>query len=202
MKRNYFFCVLICLLIIGHIHGQVTIGLELGGSYAPFTLYAATVENTSSRIDYLFGINGQVHLNDRLLLNARVSYVDREDFRWQDLCLCPDYLYSEYFQNDINLDVSTMYKLNKMISVGFGMSALKKINTEYVNNRINTVAIRSYNNFYYGLNGVLGIEWNRLYAKLVYIRRFKPDDLVYFPTKGQNRLDVTLGYNLFWSKGN
>lgn len=185
-----------------HINAQVNIGVELGASYAPFNLYAATVANSSNRIDYLYGINGQVYLSERILLNTRVSYINREDFRWEETCTCPDYRYSAYSQNDINLDLSAMYKLYNKINISFGWSTLKKVNTEYVNTRIDKVLITTFNNYYHGINGGFGIKWNRLYARLVYVRRFKSDELVYFPAKGQNRLDFTLGYNLFMSKAN
>ena len=127
MNTQVYYWVVLCIVVAGRVHGQVSIGLELGGSYAPFTLYAATVDNVSNRIDYIFGVNSQIHLGQRLLLNTRVSYVDREDFRWRDFCLCPDYLYSEYTQNDISLDFSTSYIVGKNIVTTYHPSKRMRI---------------------------------------------------------------------------
>ena len=85
---------------------QVTISPEIGISYLPLKLYGATTENMSNRIDYLIGISGRFPIHKYWIIDTRISFINREDLRWTDLCTCPGYLYTDFRHYDINIDFS------------------------------------------------------------------------------------------------
>lgn len=201
MRKNVLFFILVGLMNLpANGYGQVSIIPELGVSYAPFTLYGANITNTSNRLDYLFGINGRFNVNERLLMNTRLSYVDRENFKWTELCICPGYLYSAYEQQDLNLDFNILFSYKQLLNAGLGASIVKKINTSFISKNIDSEDIRDLSNFYYGMNGVLEVEYRKFHLKIMYVRRFKPDDLVFYLTEGQNRFDLSIGYSLLKNK--
>ena len=126
-----------------------------------------------------------------------VSYVDREDFKWQDLCLCPDYLYSTYTQSDLNMELSLLYYLNSTFHIGVGYTIVRRLNTGFFFVEVDGEPKQYYNDLNSGLHLMMVYHYRRFYAKLMYARRFKPYEPDYLLFEGQDRLDLTVGYELF-----
>ena len=176
---------------------QVKVSPEIGGSYAPYTIYGINTQHTSNRLDYLFGINGSLQISKHFLANLRISYVDREDFKWLDLCLCPDYLYSAYTQSDLNVELSLLYSFNSTFYVGGGYTLVRRMNTAYFYKEVDSELTRHYNDFNSGMHLMAVYHYRRFYARLTYAHRFQPYEPAYLFFEGQNRFDLTVGYELF-----
>lgn len=196
-KLPFLILILLLSLWAKRSFAQVSISPEIGFSRAPFVVYGANTKNESKRLELLLGINGQFNLTEKLRFNARVSYVDREGLKWADLCICPDYLYTEYKQEELNLDFNIMYPVYKNIYLGIGPSLIQKLNAEFIDTDIDMVTVWDFSDLYYGINGLLEVKYRRFAIKLMYIRRFKPDDLVIKYTEGINRFDFTISYAVF-----
>lgn len=193
------FAYTILLFICGpsSLPAQVKVSPEIGVSYAPFTIYGINTQHTSNRLDYLFGINGSLQISKRILANLRISYVDREDFQWQDLCLCPDYLYSTYTQSDLNMELSLLYALNSTFHIGGGYTIIRRMNTGFSFVEVDSEPTQYYNDWNSGLHLMMVYHYRRFYARLMYARRFKPYEPAYLFFEGQDRFNFTVGYELF-----
>lgn len=178
-------------------YSQVAISPEVGISYQPFTLYGGTVTNSSSGIDFLVGVNGEMYLSDNYLLNIRVSYTNREDFIWTDICLCPTLEYTSYEHSDLNIDIDLLYQLTRNIKLGIGPSVVRKLDTRLITKYSNLETIDEFNDFYLALNGMVSLNFDRVVLKLYYVRRFESDFTIYYPTLGNNRIDLSFSYVLF-----
>jgi len=176
---------------------QVKVSPEIGGSYAPYTIYGINTQHTSNRLDYLFGINGSLQISKHFLANLRISYVDREDFKWQDLVLRPKYLYSTYTQSDLNMELSLLYTISEAFDAGAGYTLVRRIKSEYFINDVDEDFLWQYNNWNGGFHAMIVFHYRRFYARLTYARRFQPYDLVFLFSEGQDRFDLTVGYELF-----
>ena len=54
-----------------------------------------------------------------------------------------------------------------------------------------------YDNWNGGLHAMVVYHYRRFYARLIYARRFKPYEPDYLFFEGQDRFDLTVGYELF-----
>lgn len=174
--------------------GQITLSPEIGFSYLPFTLYGANTENISNRIDLSFGVSAQLPLAKKWYVNTRISYSNREDMKWTDLCLCPGYLYSEFVHSDLNFDF-TMMRVYKRLSIGLGPSFTRKFikyNSIELNPNNSSFSTGSQNIF--GINSrlsylmydfiILSVSFNHIVSKIEF----------YYEPNGRNRFDLTLAY--------
>ncbi len=99
---------------------------EFGFSFLPFTISTANTSNPSHKLDYLVGISVQIPIHENLEFSSRISFADRENMQWRDLCLCPGYLGEEFRHADLNFDLSILYSKNKYFHFGLGPSAIIK----------------------------------------------------------------------------
>jgi hypothetical protein len=179
---------------------QVSISPEIGFSRAPFALYGANSFDDSKSFDLFYGINGQAKITDRFSANVRISYVEREDLSWQDLCICV-ILNDSYEHNDLNLDLDVVYTLKNGFSFGVGPSLIRKINTIHSRNyKDGSSTERVFNDSYLALNGFLAYSYQRMTLKTMYVRRFEPDNLVFQYTEGISRFDFSINYAVFGSR--
>lgn len=197
LSRTTLVAFLILIIGLSGLTAQVKVSPEIGVSYAPFMFYSANTKQVAEGVDYMLAINGSVQLMDRFLANLRVSYVDREDFQWQDLVFRPKYLYSTYTQSDLNMELSLLYPISEAFDAGAGYTLVRRINSEYFINDVDEDFLWQYNNWNGGLHGMVVFHYRRFYAKLTYARRFQPYDLVFLFSEGQDRFDFTVGYELF-----
>jgi len=197
MRTTLDICLLLFTIGISDLPAQVKVSPEIGVSYAPFMFYSANTEQVAEGVDYMLGINGSVQLTDRFLANLRVSYVDREDFKWQDLVLRPKYLYSTYTQSDLNMELSLLYTISEAFDAGAGYTLVRRIKSEYFINDVDEDFLWQYNNWNGGFHAMIVFHYRRFYARLTYARRFQPYDLVFLFSEGQDRFDLTVGYELF-----
>lgn len=177
---------------------QVKILPEIGFSYLPFTFTTANTYQVSHKVDYLVGISAFTPINDDFRLNARISFSDRHDIQWQDLCTCPGYHGEEFRHSDLNLDVSILYTKIEKLHFGLGPSAISKFAQWEIWDDIFDDGSILYNNnkFLFGLNGNLIYFFQRVGFKLSYIRIISNLDSRFTPA-GQNRCDITVSYDLF-----
>lgn len=196
MKNLITFLVLLCFSSL-KLTSQITLSPELGVSYLPFTLYGANTENKSNRIDALIGISAQVPIQNRWFVNTRISFSNRQNIKWTDLCTCPGYLYNEFKHSDFNFDFSIMAKMDAY-SFGIGPSftkkigVLKTINDEFEEQNTTTSA----SNDMLGLIGRFSIDvYKNFGVVLTYNRILTNLEGIYSPN-GQNRLDFTVSYRI------
>ncbi len=149
----------------------------------------------SNRIDYVFGISSQVQIHKNWFVNSKISYVDREDIKWRDLCTCPGYLYDELRHYDINLDFSLIKSISSIIKLGIGPSLMVKVG-EIENVENHNSYIYGGNKELYGVNSIVRFQIKNIHLNLMYIRIFNGLS-GYATPDGNNRLDLTLGYSLF-----
>src|SRR3989337_1607114 len=99
---------------------QVKILPEIGCSYLPFSFTTANTSNLSHKLDYLVGISTLIPIDKNFRLSTRISFADRHDIQWKDLCTCPGYLGDEFRHSDLNFDVSFLYTKNEKLYFGLG----------------------------------------------------------------------------------
>ena len=202
MNKILTITILLLFLSINNLSSQVTISPELGVSYMPFTLYGANTKNVSNRIGALIGLSAKLQIQQKWFINTRISYSNRENIKWSDLCTCPGYLYSEFRHWDMNIDFSLMASWNSF-SFGIGPSFTKKIGElKNVNNEFedqNTTETKSDDIF--GFNSLVAIDITKTIGITIFYNRILTNMEELFSPNGQNRLDVTLSYKLM-SRGN
>jgi len=184
-----------CLVAYFNASSQVTLSPEIGISYLPFTLYGANAMKQSNRMDYVFGISSQFPIHKKWFVNSRISYVDREDIKWHDLCSCGEFFYKELRHYDINLDFSLMKTIGSKIKLGIGPSLIVKV-AEVEGGGIQNPYIYGGNKKLYGVNSNIRFQIKKLHLNLMYVRILN-DLSGYASPDGNNRLDLTLGYSLF-----
>lgn len=186
--------IIICSIAFCKINSQVTLSPEIGISYLPFTLYGANAMKQSNRMDYVFGISSQVQIHKKWFVNSKISYVDREDIKWHDLCTCGEFFYDELRHYDINLDFSLMKTIGSKIKLGIGPSLILKV-AEVEGGGIQNPYIYGGNKELYGVNSIVRFQLRNVHLNLMYIRIFNGLS-GYATPDGNNRLDFSVGYNL------
>ncbi len=176
---------------------QVKILPEIGISYLPFTFTTANTYQVSHKVDYLVGISAFIPINEGFGLSTRISFSDRHDIQWQELCTCPGYRGDEFRHLDLNFDVSILYTKIEKFHFGLGPSAIMKFaQWEAWNDLYDDQNHLYFNNkFLFGLNSNLIFVHNRVRFKLSYIRIISNSDSRFIPA-GQNRFDITVSYDL------
>lgn len=184
--------VIILFVFSNHINGQITVNPEVGISYMPLVLYGANTENTTNTLDPIFGLIVNLPINANLDFSTRISYANRENVRWQDLGFYIGELEAEYKHQDLNLDFSFLYKLEKL-KLGLGPSVIRKFANLYSYSdsveELNT--IRATPDLLYGVNTRLSIPIRNVNINLMYIRLFNNPDFFY-KVESSNRFDLTL----------
>jgi len=171
---------------------QITVSPEVGVSYLPFTLNGANTVNESKRIDALFGMSAQLPVHKKWYIDTRISYTNRKNIKWTDLCTCPGYEYSQYKHSDLNLDFDIMFKKADWFKIGMGSSLIRKfieyrVVHEEIHQGLDTIYTR--NSFLYGVNTKVTFLVKKLNFHLMYIRII--NDL---PSNGNNRIDLSVSY--------
>lgn len=176
---------------------QVKILPEIGFSYLPFTFTTANTYQVSHKVDYLVGISALMQLDKKFGLGTRISFSDRQDIKWKDVCTCPGYLGDEFRHADLNFDVSFLYSKDQKLYYGLGPSAIMKFGQLETWNDIyedqNTLIYQ--NKFLYGLHGTVIFFLQRVGFKLTYLRIISNLNGDY-GMSGQNRFDMTVTYDL------
>lgn len=176
---------------------QVKILPELGFSYLPFTFITANTYQVSHKVDYLVGISAFLPINEGYGLSTRISFSDRQDIQWKDLCTCPGYHGAEFRHSDLNFDVSLLYTKIEKLHFGLGPSVISKFAQMQIWDDIfDDQSVLYYNTkFLFGLNSNLIFVLHRVEFKLSYIRIISKLNNGFVPA-GQNRFDMTLSYDL------
>lgn len=191
------FLVLFCI-VAQAVTAQVIISPEIGVSHAPLLLHGTNSYDESKNFDLIYGLYTRAKLSDRLSLNLRFTYFEREELAWQDLCFACDLKRHVYTSSDLNIDLDLAYTLRSNISIWVGPSLTRKITavltTEFFNN---SDIVADFRKSYFGINGFLSYSYHRFLVRATYVRRFEPDDLGWVYTEGIHRLDFTIGYALF-----
>lgn len=204
-KRNGMNRLILMILLLSSFmnasKGQITISPEIGISYLPFTLYGANTENSSNRIDYILGISGSVPVHEKWHINTRISYVDREDIKWTDLCTCPGYQYTQYSHSDLNIDFSANYQLYKWLYIGGGPSIIRKFNSSLLHKNIMEGDVRkNQDEFEFAANVLLSIKFFRFTIKAEYARKLQGYTVDWagpsFKPLGKNRYNLLLSYSI------
>ncbi len=197
MKRLLFLMVTLFWLVPEGGMAQISILPEIGISYLPFTLHGSNTVNESNRIDGLFGLSAQLPIHEKWYFNTRISYANRENMKWSDLCFCPGFLYHKYIHSDINFDFTFMLNLGKL-SLGLDPSITRKFGELISVYKLpENVRMLSGSGNIFAINSRLSISTiNNLYINISYNRILTNLYGIYSPD-GQNRLDLTLSYHLF-----
>jgi len=176
---------------------QVIILPEIGFSNLPFTFSTANTSTISNKLDYLVGISARMTIRHNLEFSSRISFTDRHDIHWTDLCTCPGYLREEFRHADLNFDVSILFTKNEKLYFGLGPSAIRKF-AEW--ERWNDIfedqnKLLYHNKFFFALNSNVIFVLQRIRFKLTYIRILSNLSKNFSPA-GQNRFDMTVSYDL------
>ncbi|MCH2231171.1 MAG: hypothetical protein MK105_12585 [Crocinitomicaceae bacterium] len=189
--------IFLVFVTINQMSSQVTISPEIGFSYMPFTLYGANTTNVSNRIDPLIGFSAKLRIRKFWFIKTRISYSNRENIKWTDLCNCPGYEYNEFRHWDMNIDFSLLTNWSSF-SFGIGPSFTKKFGElKNVNNEFedqNTTEIKPYDIF--GFNSLVAIDITKTIGITIFYNRILTDMEGLFSPDGQNRLDFILSYKL------
>lgn len=189
---------LVVFFSLNYVTAQVTISPEVGVSYLPYKIYGANSEAESNRLDILLGLTARVNILKKWYVNTRVTFINREDVRWTDLCFCPGYEYTEYRNNDLNMDFNGYYKIYKPISIGAGASVIRKLNTSlYEKHNLIEDNFISQNRFIAGANLSANIDLGPFYLTMMYMRKIHNHEItVYRLEEGRDRFDLTVSYRL------
>lgn len=182
------------------IFGQIKIIPELGISHSSLTLYSASRVIKNEEVNFLVGLNGIVPISDRLNFSTRLGFVYRENYKWTDLCICPDYLYTSYKHDEFNIDMSLNYSFFEDFNLGVGPSFIRKINANIIRKTINDETTRQVGKNYFAINGSLSYKIKFFTLKLIYLRKLKEEDLIIFRTEGKNRFDFSIAIDVFRKK--
>ncbi len=197
MKKSILVIHFILLCLPSVLLCQVNILPEIGFSYVPFTFTTANTSTTSHKVDYLIGITVLIPLHENFGFSSRISFSDRHDIHWRDLCTCPGYQGEEFRHSDLNFDVFFLYTKYEKLNFGLGPSAIRKFAQWETWNDIyddkNTLLY--HNKFFFGLNSNVIFVLQRVGFKITYIRIISNLD-AHFSPAGQNRFDMTVSYNL------
>ncbi|HRK80019.1 MAG TPA: hypothetical protein PLZ12_01160 [Saprospiraceae bacterium] len=201
MKKIIIIAATIILAATARCIGQVTVSPEIGISYLPVTIYGANSIAQSNRIDYLFGISGNLMLSEKWNINTRVSYIRRETLKWTDHSFKQDYI-NELKYNDLNIDFSVNYKITKTFHIGAGPIIIRKINSSLhtLGNIYGQSHTYSVNGFQYGVHSALSADFRFFILKLEYARKiFKANNVLFYNTlfyntTEKNRYNLTLAF--------
>lgn len=194
--------VLLCLFMCNILFSQVTVSPELGISYLPFELRGANTENESKRVDALLGVSAQLPIHINWYMNTRISYSNRENIKWSDLCTCPGYLYNEFRHYDLNFDLTVMTIVKPNIYIGVGPIYIKKfIELQNVNDQFEDQDITNfYSDDIIGVNFKISIHaTEKINFNLSYNRIISNMANSFYPN-GRNRVDITISYKLLARK--
>lgn len=183
--------------------GQITISPEVGVSYLPFKFVGANTQTYSKKGNLMLGLAAQLPIHKRWYINTRVSFSDRENVMWVDLCLCPGYKYNRYEQSDINLDFSVHYLLTDYIHFGIGPAIIRKNKTSiiFLDTTIAPEEVYySENRFEYGAQAIVTFQNNFVALKLEYARKLYNYELSQYVLRGLNRYNVVLAIPIFLGK--
>ena len=171
---------------------QITVSPEVGVSYQPFTLYGANTINKSQRLDLLIGLSAQLPFHKNWYLNTRISYSNREDIKWMDLCTCPLYEYSQFKHSDLNIDFAFMFEKANWLKMGGGPSLISKFaESEIVDGSLeNMGVIRTTNQFLFGASLRTTFTIEKINFHLGYTRLI--NDLPTYVSN--NRFDFSVSY--------
>ncbi|MEN0006256.1 MAG: hypothetical protein AAF798_19045 [Bacteroidota bacterium] len=201
--KKIFLLLLITLGPYSMCEAQVTISPVAGFSYSPFTVLGIDATHSSSRIDYVLGVSGNIPIHKKWSLSANVSYVDREDMKWSDKCFCPGYLYDRFTHSDLNLDFDVNYEIKSWLLLGIGPSITKKLNVrsiiKYDNFQGENLSVDQSLNipFQYGYNiAIQFLPISRLNIRLEYAARIGDDRIQYPRVIGSTRYSLLFSYSL------
>ena len=189
----------IILLIDGTlpIQSQITISPEVGISYLPFTVYGANSMASSNRLDYLVGLSGAFDIHKKWYAEMRMSYSQREDVRWMDLCTCPGYLYGELVHSDLNIDLGINYRLTRFIHFGVGFMAIRKINSHFGSKYVDQDYFWPINEFETGLFFISSVNTKYIKFKMEYGRKIPLNNFLIGSFNNGHRFNFVLGYPIY-----
>lgn len=174
---------------------QVTLSPEVGISYLPFKFVGANRQTYSEKGNLMFGLSAQLPLYKKWHISTRMSYANRENITWVDLCLCPGYKYNRYEQSDINLDLSAHFLLNDYLHIGIGPSIIRKIKTNiiFLDTLISPEEVYlSENRFEYGVQAIVSYHTKFIALKLEYTRKLYNYQLDRYILRGRNRFNLVV----------
>jgi len=187
---------------------QVVISPEIGVSYMPF----GTDLGGKKRVDFLFGLSGQIQLTPSSFISPSVSYVNRENVGFWTYGFAFD-AFTTYKHSDINIDLIYQRKIYNNILIGIGGSLIYKLNTNISESSVTHEGIwfrTDYHDkadWWKGINLTLLYQLNPVEIKLKYSYFFKTgDNLLGFGFLKEdiekNRFDLMVSYPLEFGKKN
>lgn len=200
MKKITFVFSLLSTIINSPSLSQVTIGPEVGFSYLPINLHDDGNKIVSKNFDFIFGLSGKFLLNEKWFMNTSLTYTKRKEVNWYNHGIVQSNIQVFYKQNDINIDITSLYKIKNFVGVGFGPSVIRKfhsgLGTRHDLTGDEGQIIR--NQTFFCINSLLQIEVERFNINLKYVRKFKSDFVDFINiTEGKNRFDLTISMKLF-----
>jgi hypothetical protein len=178
----------------------VKITAEVGISYLPFTFTTANTITKQRQPDYTVGISAWLPVHQQYMFISRISFSDRQDVQWQDLCTCPGYEGEKFSHSDLNLDLSIAYAISEKLILGAGPSAIRKFAQWEIRNSLyeDQNAFHYDHRFFFGLHWHASVIFNRIGFRMSYVRILSNLSGFRSPS-GQDRIDMTASY-LFFNK--
>lgn len=196
-KRIIIVFIAISVMFKSDLYCQITISPEIGLSYLPFERLGY-LNKMSNRKDLLLGLSGELALSNVFYFQMSLSYVFREDYKYYTQAEIRNYDYSKYEYDDLNIDLSLVYKY-KNIWINIGPSMIRKLNTRLYSDFKNGDRIYDNpSNYQYGAHVGIGIELSKMKFNIDYMRKIYDVKYMYYDQffRGVNRVNISFSYPL------
>lgn len=132
VKYKIFFIVIL-FFYCHYLRCQVKFLPEIGINYRPYTLLGANSELKHYHAEFYIAGIGELHLTQKVLLQTKIGYIFRSNqFLTTDITFNPQYVGAKYINQDLILNISLLYSLNKQFQIGIGVGIFHKLNSRII----------------------------------------------------------------------
>lgn len=112
---------------------QVKISPEIGFNYRPYTLLGGNSELKHNHAEFYIAGIGELQLKKKIILQSRIGYIFRSNqFLTTDITFNPQYIGAKFINQDLMLNISLLYNLNKQFQIGIGGGFYHKLNSRTI----------------------------------------------------------------------
>ena len=203
MNRLIFFIV---FLLSTKLSSQITIAPEIGIYHRPYLFRISSNGVEQNKIDYFFGVVGEVKLMSKLYALTRINYVERKNVYSGLIRNFEPELKDATLKNmELNLHVDIVFEPFRNTKIGFGLGLIHKLNSHVQENFYKEESVIKYfiPSINYTSSVVISHNWGKFGLNGRYFYLFKSENLDSNNSRVMNdRNGFTLGlsYQVFGNR--